>query len=477
MNIITGTSNRESMMGVTRNEVLILACMVCAILMNGIDGSIVSVALPSIAGYFGTGLSEVAWVTICYIMMMAGLLLPFGRIANSGRVRQVFVTGFMVFTAASFFCGISENFGMLLAFRVVQGAGAAMMASTAPIICVKLMPSRIMGLSLGVMTLASATGYTIGPFIGGIITEVSDWHWIFLVNVPIGILAILFGLKVLPKETRTVAHTDMPGTATLFVAITAMIIAIERSTDPGSRMLCMSMAVVFVISMMAFIIVERRSSDPLLDLSIFRNWRLDAVVLAFGLINLIYLGALYILPFYLDGPMGLGSAASGSILLIPSAIALIMGIPIGRACDRRGKRRFAILAGVFNVVYCVLLTVIRPEMGLLPVIVMSVFMGLLWGTCGASSSGRIVDNVPRSYRGMGSALMSFVNYTGSAMGTAVFAALMTIGSGASGVPLEDLTTSAFMDGMQFSGVCAIALSLVALVCAYIVKERDASPED
>lgn len=107
MSIITGTSNRGNMMGVTRNEALILACMVCAILMNGIDGSIVSVALPSIAGYFGTGLSEVAWVTICYIMMMAGLLLPFGRIANSGRVRQVFVIGFMVFTAASFFCGIS----------------------------------------------------------------------------------------------------------------------------------------------------------------------------------------------------------------------------------------------------------------------------------------------------------------------------------------------------------------------------------
>ena len=150
-----------------------------------------------------------------------------------------------------------------------------------------------------------------------------------------------------------------------------------------------------------------------------------------------------------------------------------MGIPVGKACDRRGKRGFAILAAVFNIVYCAMFMVMRPDLGVLPVIVTSVFMGLLWGTCGASSSGRIVDNVPQDYRGMGSALMSFTNYTSSAMGTAVFAALMTIGANASGVSIGDLPDSAFMDGMWFSGLCATVMAMAALVCAVIVKEKGA----
>ncbi len=465
------------MKSVTRDEALVLACMVCAILLNGIDGSIVNVALPTIADYFGTGLSEAAWVTICYAMMMGGLLLTFGRITNSGRIRQVYVAGFAVFTIGSLFCGLSESFAMLLAFRVVQGIGAAMMAATAPIICVKLMPSRILGLSLGVMTLASATGYTLGPFIGGMITAVASWHWVFLVNVPIGILAILFGMHVLPSEERESSHVDYPGSAALFLAIVCFIIAIERSTAPGYGGICIAAAVIAVLSLVAFVFIEKRSEDPLLELSIFRNWRLDAVVIAFGLINLMYLGALYILPFYLEGPMSLGSAECGLLLLIPSAIALIMGIPVGKACDRRGKRGFAILAAVFNIVYCAMFMVMRPELGILPVIVTSVFMGLLWGTCGASSSGRIVDNVPQNYRGMGSALMSFTNYTSSAMGTAVFAALMTIGANASGVSIGDLPDSAFMDGMWFSGLCATIMAVAALICAVIVKEKGAeAPE-
>ncbi len=458
---------------VTKDEASILVCMVLAILLNGIDVSIVNVALPSIADEFGTGLSEAAWVTICYIVMMGGLLLPFGRIVNAGRIRQVYLAGFAVFTAGSLFCGLSESFGMLLAFRVVQGVGAAMVASTAPLICVKLMPARILGFSLGVMTLACASGYTLGPFIGGIITAVASWHWVFYVNVPVGILAILFGLRVLPSEEREDSRVDWPGSASLFLAVICLMVAIERSTDPCSRSLCIAAAIVTIVSLAAFILIEKRSKDPLIELSIFRNWRLDSVVLAFGLFNVMYIGALYILPFYLQGPMELDSAECGLLMLLPSTIALTLGIPIGKACDRKGKRRYAVLAAEFNIVYCAMFMVMRPELGILPVLVTAVFMGLVWGTCGASGPGRIVDNVPENYRGMGSALMSFVNYTSCAMGTAVFAALMTVGAKAADISLEDLPDSAFMDGMWFSGLCSTIMAVAALICAVIVNEKEA----
>lgn len=457
--------------GVTRKEWLILTCMICAMLMNGIDSSIVTVALPSIADYFGTGLNEVAWVTICYSMMMAGLLLPFGRLSDSGRIRDVFVVGFAVFTVSSLFCGISENFLMLLIFRVAQGAGAAMMGSTAPMICVKFMPSHALGLSLGVMTLAGATGYTVGPFIGGIITEISSWHWIFLVNIPIGVLTILFGLKVLPKEERVQKHLNLTDTAFLFAAVICMIIALERMSVPGFGTLCAVAGICAFACLGAFVALERRSESPILNLRMFRNWRLDAVIASWFLINLLYLGALYMMPFYLDGPMGMGSAMSGMVLLIPSLIALVMGIPVGKACDARGKRMFAIAASVFNVCYCAVFVFMRPEMGMLPVLAVVVFMGLVWGTCGASSSGRIVDNVPPGDKGMGSALMSFVNYTGSTAGTALFASLLSIGADAAGKSIDELSTEAFLSGLSFAGICATVLAVVSLACAVAVNEK------
>ena len=152
-----------------RGSTLIIITMVFGVLMDGIDGSIVNVALPSIADSFGTDTSVVSWVTISYFLMLAGLLLPFGKIADAGHIRKVFLSGFVVFTIGSLACALSPTLTVLVASRILQGIGAAALAAVAPMICVKLLPAKHLGKSLGIMTVAAALGFAIGPALGGLL--------------------------------------------------------------------------------------------------------------------------------------------------------------------------------------------------------------------------------------------------------------------------------------------------------------------
>ena len=191
-----------------RGSTLIIITMVFGVLMDGIDGSIVNVALPSIADSFGTDTSVVSWVTISYFLMLAGLLLPFGKIADAGHIRKVFLLGFAVFTIGSLACALSPTLAVLVASRILQGIGAAALAAVAPMICVKLLPAKHLGKSLGIMTVAAALGFAIGPALGGLLVGLLSWHWIFLINLPLGIAAIAIGHVALPKEEKTSFFVD-----------------------------------------------------------------------------------------------------------------------------------------------------------------------------------------------------------------------------------------------------------------------------
>ncbi len=453
-------------------ELMILITMALGVLMDGIDGSIVNVALPTIAESFGTDTSTVSWVSIIYFMMMAGLLLPFGRVADSGLIKKIFMMGFAVFTAGSLMCGLSYSLEMLIVSRIIQGVGAAMIGAAAPMICVKMLPSNKLGRSLGVLSLASSGGFALGPALGGILVEYLSWHWIFFINVPIGVFAVLFGHYAMPSnEERAPLHMDVKGSALLFGAIAFGVFALERFTYPESREMCIISVIMTVILLAAFIIVELKTRMPMLSLRIFRDFRLDSVMISFMLINLVYMGVLYTLPFYMELELELNSSISGMILLIPSLITLIICIPVGKMSDVRGRRGFAIASSAMMVVFTTIFMFMQPEMGLLPLILAAVFMGLVWGFCGATSSSRIIDIMPDEDKGIGSAMINFLIYIGGTVGTALFASLMTVGAGSGGIPIDQLTHEAFMDGFTFSSTFAVAMSIVSLLTAWVVNEN------
>ena len=454
-----------------KGTTLLIATMALGVLMDGIDGSIVNVALPSIAHSFGTDTSVVSWVTIGYFLMLAGLLLPFGRIADAGHIRKVFLFGFAVFTIGSLACALSSTLALLVLFRLVQGIGAAALAAVAPMICVKLLPSEHLGKSLGIMTVAASMGFAVGPALGGILVGYLSWHWIFLINIPIGVLAIIIGHISLPVEGRTKVTVDLRGSALLFAAVGFGVFALERMSYPEERTMCIIAAVVTIILLVLFVLESLRSEKPLLDVRLFRIRDLDLTLLSYTIINLVYMGALYILPFYMDLELGLDSVTSGIILLVPSLVSLVLSVPVGNYSDRHGRRAFAVLATIFQVVYCVLLYFITPDMGIAPLIPVALVMGLVWGLCGAASSGRIVDSLEEKDKAIGSSLMNFMVYVGGTIGTALFASLLTSGSNSGGVAIEDLTSEAFMAGMTYAMVWGIIISVVSVAAAWAVNEK------
>ena len=466
----------------TKSELMALLAMSFALFMDGIDANIVSLALPSLADYFDTDTNTVAWVTITYFMMVAGLMLTFGRIASSGHIKKMYMAGFAIFTISSAVCGMSEDLGLLIAARCVQGVGAAILAAVAPMICVKFISASNLGLAFSALILSGALGFGCGPGVGGLILDTLSWHWVFYINIPLGFLAIFLASKGIPKDCVTnSSKVDYRGSALIFVAVVAGIYVLEMFSREGQGMICLAMGLVMIASTIALVMVEKRSENPIIRPSLFKGWRFNTSVLCYLLLNLAYMGISYVIPFYIMKELSISYSMAGLILLMPYAITVVLSLPMGRYCDVHGRTRMAVLTTVLLAMMSVGYYLITPDMGWMPLIPIGALMGILWGICGASLTSLIVDLAPSEERNIASTMTNFIYYTGGAVGTALFASLVAFGSGAPGVSLEILTPAEFMSGYSFTMLCAVIISIltVVMICTVVSgmkKKADSSSE-
>ena len=455
---------------------LLLAAIALGVVMDGIDGSIVNVALPAMAAYFDTDTGTIAWVIITYLLMMAGLLLVFGKLAEGGRAKNLFILGFVIFTLGSACCGISPNLDILLGARLVQGLGAAMIAALAPLLCIRYLPSTMLGTALGVIAATASIGFAAGPAIGGILTQHLSWHWIFLVNIPIGFVGILFASRVIPGDEPDVSRVpfDYPGAVLLFGAMVSGTLVLEEVayrgfTDPVILVggaLCLLCSGLFVIR-------ELRTSAPLLNIRIFLSWQFTAVLASFLLFNAIFMGVIYLLPFYLILEMQFDLATSGLFLLIPPAVIALLSIPFGRWSDSYGRRIFVIAACVLVIVYCALFAFLSPGSGTLPLLGGLLLMGASFGIAAGPASSRIIESAPVGEEGTGSSLMVTAIYFGGVLGTAACAAFFTFATaGPAGiVPFAALDQGSFLDGFHLTMAAGLVLAIVSLVFSGMVHDR------
>jgi len=454
---------------------LLLAAVALGVVMDGIDGSIVNVALPTMATYFGSDTGTIAWVIITYLLMMAGFLLVFGKLAGRGLAKKIFLGGFLIFTLGSAACGIAPTLDILLAARLVQGLGAAMIAAVAPLLCIRYLPAGMLGTALGVITATASIGFAAGPAIGGILTQYLSWHWIFLVNIPIGIAGILFAARVIPAdepvaEDRRVSF-DYPGAILLFGAMIFCTFVLEEiaargATDP----LILTCGALCLLCSGLFVTRELHTREPFLNIRIFSKWQFTAVLLSFLFVNVVFMGIMYLLPFYLTTEMHFDLAMSGLYLLIPPVVIAVISIPFGRWSDRRGRRAFAVAACGFLILYSALFAVISPDSGIIPLLTGLILMGVAFGIAAGPAASRIIESAPKGEESTGSSLMVTVMYFGSVLGTAIYAALFTFATAnADGiVAFADLDPATFLYGFHITMAAGIVLSVVSLVLAAIV---------
>lgn len=452
---------------------LLLCAVLLGVIVDGLDGSIVNVILPTMAIDFGVDPGTISWVVVMYLLMLAGFILVFGKLADTGLLRKIFILGFIFFTIGSAVCGLSPNFVPLLIARAIQGFGAAMLAAAAPLFCIRYLPSSMLGVSLAVLTVGSSIGFAAGPAIGGLIASVLSWHWVFLINVPIGIFAVIFTLLVIPKDgVWKKCVFDFPGAVALFILMASGIYVLELFPLLGiTNMGIITATILCIISIILFIIRELKCRDPLINVRIFGHRRFTLVLLSFLILNVVFAGIIYLLPFYLSSAMHFDTATISLYLLIQPVITGILSIPFGRWSDRTGRRWFCIVSCTLLVVSSILFALLVPEMGILPLISGLVSLGIMWGMAGGPVASRIVEEAPEKEKATGSSLMITVLYFGTVVGIALFVAVFTWVTGGDGVvAFADLPLPLFIDGFHAALWVGAVVGLIGLILSYVVTE-------
>lgn len=455
---------------------LLLGAVALGVVMDGVDGSIVNVALPAMASYFSTDTGTIAWVIITYLLMMAGLLLVFGKFADRGRAKNLFLAGFAVFTIGSAACGVAPTLGILLAARLLQGAGAAMIAAIAPLLCLRYLPRDMLGAALGVIAASSSIGFAAGPALGGIITQHLSWHWIFLVNIPIGIAGILFASRVIPGDEpyEGTASFDYAGAITLFGSMACLTFAVEEVAARGFfDPLILGCVALFIICTGLFAARELSVPEPFLNIRIFASWQFSSVLAAYLLMNIVFMGILYLLPFYLTTVMQFDLMTSGLCLLIPPVIIAIAGVPFGRWSDRTGRRAFAVFACVIVVFYSGIFAIIMPDAGFWPLLFGLVLMGASFGIAAGPASSRIIETAPEGEEGTGSSLMVTAIYFGGVLGTALYAAIFTFATRDAGtvVDFSALSPAALLTGFHLTVAAGLVPAVLSVILSAVVPDE------
>jgi EmrB/QacA subfamily drug resistance transporter len=455
---------------------LLLGAVALGVVMDGIDGSIVNVALPTMATYFDTDTGTIAWVIITYLLMMAGLLLVFGKLAERGFTKRLFLLGFVIFTLGSAACGIAPTLDILLAARLVQGVGAAMIAAVAPLLCIRYLPKEMLGTALGVIAATASIGFAAGPAIGGILTQYLSWHWIFLVNIPIGIIGIVFATRVIPVDEpeNCTGSFDYPGAFTLFGAMLFCTITLEEVAARGiTDPLILSCGALCMVCLGLFIIRELTVPEPFVNIRIFLAWQFSVVLLALLLVNTIFMGIIYLLPFYLTMEMHIDLATSGLFLLIPPMVIAIISIPFGKWSDTRGRRIFSVAACGFFVLSSTIFAVLAPGAGIVPLLCGLILMGTALGIAAGPAASRVIESAPAGEEGTGSSLMVTAIYFGGVLGTAIYAMIFTFTTAGAGgiVAFTDLDPTIFLNGFHLTMAAGIALSVLSVVLSAVVPDK------
>jgi EmrB/QacA subfamily drug resistance transporter len=407
---------------------LILSSVSLGTFMATLDGSIVNISLPKIQDAFGIGISTVEWVSVGYLLVVGAFLLPFGRLGEILTFKRVYLAGFTLFTAASVLCGFAPTAGSLIAFRAIQGVGAAMLQAMGPAIVARTFGPGERGRALGLNGVSVAIGLSLGPALGGFLTEIGTWRAIFFVNAPVGILAVLWAQRVLPVE-RGAEHVsfDLAGAALSSIGLLGLLLALSEGqgwgwTSPSVLVLLL----VFAACAIGFVLVETRRAHPMLDLSLFRIpqfaiGNIRAVVAFVGLFT-----ATFLLPFFLENGAGF-SALDAGLLLTPVPITQAIVAPFsGARSDPIGQRVPATLGIAVLVAGLVTLTELPTTFAVGDLVWRLVLVGFGMGMFVSPNSSAVLGSVPRPRIGTASGTLAQMRIDGQALGIALSSAVVAI---------------------------------------------------
>jgi EmrB/QacA subfamily drug resistance transporter len=441
---------------------LTLAAVSFGLFMIMLDNTVVNVALPSIQRDLDADLSELQWIVTGYALTFAALMLVGGKLADAYGRRLIFVVGIAVFTVASLLCGLAGSGEMLIAARVLQGVGAALMNPATLSIIAATFPARERGTAIGIWAGVSALALAIGPLVGGLITEHLDWSWIFFVNVPVGILGIAASyLFIDESRDETHARLDLPGLATSGIGLFALTYGlIEANTYGWSSTRIVGSFVLAGVSLLAFLQLERRQRDPMLPLELFRSGTYTGANLVVLLVALAMFGVFFFVSLYLQNILGYSAVQTGAAFL-PLTILIILVAPIaGKTSDRIGSRGLMTAGMILIAAQLVLLSRLSVDARFWDLFPAFVIGGIGMGLTMTPSAAAATRSVPVDKAGVGAAVLNSARQVGGTMGIAVMGAIVAAEAG------SERTPEAFMRGFEAALLVAAAIAVVGAIVAF-----------
>ncbi len=416
-------------------QILIVLCL--AVFMLLLDTTVVNVAQVKIKDSLGASLTQIQWILDSYILAYAVLLLSFGRLGDIYGRKKFFMIGMAIFTAASVMCGASELMGertgisgvtLLIFFRVLQGVGGAFMMPQSLSLLTVNFPAEKRGAALGIWGSVVALGAILGPIIGGLIVTDFNWPWIFLINLPVGLVALFLVHRIVPESTDPLAgrKIDWAGVFLSGIGIFCLVFAcIEGNRLGWTSTLILGLFLLSAILLGVFVWWERRVADPIVKIELFQNRNFTvaniiAMVVSFGM-----LGIFFPMTLFLQEVLGFSPIKAG-LTMTPMSLMILVGAPIsGRLSDRIGAR-WLLFSGTAIMAFGILLiirqtSVTTTQLSLAPpLIVTGIGMGMTFSPMTAAA----MRDVPPRVAGSASGVLNTTRNIGQVLGIAILGSVL-----------------------------------------------------
>src|SRR5215213_3273830 len=404
-----------------------LSCTGLGMLLATINSGTLIIALPDLERSLHTSILQLVWVILAYMIASTVLVLTAGRLSDLFGRKRAYVGGFVVFALASLGAGFAGSGTELLLWRVAQGIGGAFLFANAAALVTDAFPREELGLAMGTNTMVAAIGLVLGPVLGGALVAIG-WQWVFWFNVPLAAAGAVWGGLVLHELARpdSVRGYDLPGVLAFVAGLTGLVLGVSRGgiSEWNDAIVIVSLAAAVVL-LPLFVVIERRSRAPMLDLAIFEN-RLFATATAAAFINgMSRFALMFVFVFYFQGVKGDDPITAG-IKLAPLAIGMLVSSPLaGMWADRRGSRTLAALGMLVTAAGLALMTTLQVDTAYWETGLWMFVVGIGSGMFNSPNTAAMMGTVPAHRRGIAAGARMMLQNTGAVLSIAFVLAIVT----------------------------------------------------
>lgn len=441
-----------------------LASLCLSMLLASLATSSANVGLPTFAVVFGASFQQVQWIVLGYLLASTTLIVSVGRLGDRIGRRRLLLVGIAVFTGASVLCALAPTLLLLVAARGLQGLGAAIMMALSLAIVGGTVPKERTGSAIGLLGTMSAVGSALGPSLGGVLIDGFGWPAIFLVNVPLGLLALLLARRHLPADGPEPDSARFDVVGTLLLALTLGAYALSMTLGRGRfGVLNIALLAAALVGAGLFVFAQSRAASPLVRPAMMRDRVLGASLVMGALVSTVMMATLVVGPFYLARTLGLEPAWVGLVLSVGPFAAALCAVPAGRLADRFGAGRMVLVGLAGMALGCLALVATPASLGvggyLGPLVVLTVSYAVFQM---ANNTGVMAD-VRAEQRGVVSGMLNLSRNLGLITGASVMGAVFVFGTGAGSIAVA--LPAAVSSGMRLTFAVAAALVLLALALA------------